>query len=163
MKGTNKHCYMLNTQTLSLVVLELEDFSHYKPTAHMDIPGAWSLWTPGTWLAGLMKGTTKHCYIQNIEAQGLVIFFYVFPIVSLWELSVAMETTILIQSAPKNLMQSIPLPSDGSHKILSRLARLIQKYLSRLAGKPTMWFPNRSGTNPLVQVQKRARSLKFLI
>ena len=26
----------------------------------------------------------------------------VFPIVSLWELSVAMETTILIQSAPKS-------------------------------------------------------------
>ena len=101
MKGTNKHCYMLNTQALSLVVLELEDFSHYKPTAHMDIPGAWSIWTPGTWLAGLMKGTTKHCYIQNIEALGLVIFFYVFPIVSLWEVSVAMETTILIQSAPK--------------------------------------------------------------
>ena len=43
MKGTNKHCYMLNTQALSLVVLELEDFSHYKPTAHMDIPGACNL------------------------------------------------------------------------------------------------------------------------
>ena len=27
--------------------------------------------------------------------------FLVFPIVSLWDLSVAMETTILIQSAPK--------------------------------------------------------------
>ena len=27
-------------------------------------------------------------------------FFLVFPIVSLWDLSVAMETTILIQSAP---------------------------------------------------------------
>ena len=93
---------MLNTQALSLVVLKLEDFCHYKPTAHMDIPGAWSIWTPGIWLAGLMKGTTKYCYIQNIEALGLVIFFYyVFPIVSLWELSVAMETTIWIQSAPK--------------------------------------------------------------
>ena len=38
MKGTNKHCYMLNTQALSLVVLELEDFSHYKPTAHIGHP-----------------------------------------------------------------------------------------------------------------------------
>ena len=28
-------------------------------------------------------------------------FFMVFPIVSLWELSLAMETTILIQSTPK--------------------------------------------------------------
>ena len=76
------------------------------PTADMDGPGAWSIWTPGAWLAGLMKGTTKHRYIQNIEALGLVVlkkkkFFYVFPILSLWELSVAMETTILIQSAPK--------------------------------------------------------------
>ena len=36
---------------------------------------------------------------------GLVVsekkIFLVFPIVSLWDLSVAMETTILIQSAPK--------------------------------------------------------------
>ena len=35
--------------------------------------------------------------------------------------------------------------------------------LSRLLGKPTMWFPNRSDTNQPVQVQKRARSLKFRI
>ena len=36
---------------------------------------------------------------------GLVVsekkIFLIFPIVSLWDLSVAMETTILIQSAPK--------------------------------------------------------------
>ena len=46
-----------------------------------------------------------HCYIPNIKAVGLVVsekkIFLVFPIVSLWDLSVAMETTILIQSAPK--------------------------------------------------------------
>ena len=45
------------------------------------------------------------CYIPNIKAVGLVVsekkIFLVFPIVSLWDLSVAMETTILIQSAPK--------------------------------------------------------------
>ena len=29
--------------------------------------------------------------------------------------------------------------------------------------KPTMWFPNRSDTNPTVQPHKQARSLKFLI
>ena len=44
-------------------------------------------------------------YIPNIKAVGLVVsekkIFLVFPIVSLWDLSVAMETTILIQSAPK--------------------------------------------------------------
>ena len=33
--------------------------------------------------------------------------------------------------------------------------------MSRLVGKPTMWFPNRSDTNRAVQAQKQARSLKF--
>ena len=33
--------------------------------------------------------------------------------------------------------------------------------MSRLVGKPTMWFPNRSDTNRPVQAQKRAKSLKF--
>ena len=37
------------------------------------------------------------------------------------------------------------------------------KYLSRLLGKPTMWFLNRSHTNRSVQPQKTARSLKFWI
>ena len=35
--------------------------------------------------------------------------------------------------------------------------------MSRLVGKPTMWFPTRSNTNRPVQAQKRARSLKFRI
>ena len=35
--------------------------------------------------------------------------------------------------------------------------------MSRLVGKPTMWFPNRSDTNRPVQAQKQARSLKFRI
>ena len=33
-------------------------------------------------------------------------------------------------------------------------------YLSRLVGKPAMWFPNRSDTNRTVQAQKRAIRLK---
>ena len=45
---------------------------------------------------GFMKRTTRHCYTQNMRGLGLVVsekkIFYVFPIVSLWELSVAMET-----------------------------------------------------------------------
>ena len=32
--------------------------------------------------------------------------------------------------------------------------------MSRLVGKQTMWFPNRSDTNRAVQAQERARSLK---
>ena len=35
--------------------------------------------------------------------------------------------------------------------------------MSRLVGKPTMWFLTRSDTNRPVQSQKRARSLKFRI
>ena len=34
-------------------------------------------------------------------------------------------------------------------------------HLSHLVGKPTMWFPNRSDTNPPVHLQKQARSLKL--
>ena len=36
-------------------------------------------------------------------------------------------------------------------------------YMSRLVGKPTMWFTNRPDTNRPVQAYKRARSLKFWI
>ena len=35
--------------------------------------------------------------------------------------------------------------------------------MSRLVGKPTMLFPNRSDTDRPVQLQKMARSLKFRI
>ena len=35
--------------------------------------------------------------------------------------------------------------------------------MSRLVGKPTMWFPSRSDTNRPVQSQKTARSMKFRI
>ena len=35
--------------------------------------------------------------------------------------------------------------------------------MSRLVGKPTMWFRNRSDTNQAVQQQKQAGSLKFRI
>ena len=56
-----------------------------------DAPGAWHVWTPGARLAGFIERTFIHCYIQNMKALGLVVsekkfFFYVFPIVSLWEL-----------------------------------------------------------------------------
>ena len=46
------------------------------------------------------------CYKENMNALGLVvlenkIFFYVFPIISLWELSVVMETILPIRPGPK--------------------------------------------------------------
>ena len=47
-------------------------------------PGAWPNWTPGARLAQFIMGTTKHCYIQNIEALGLVVLekkkFYFFAL-----------------------------------------------------------------------------------
>ena len=36
-------------------------------------------------------------------------------------------------------------------------------HMSRLVGKPTKWFPNRSDTNRSAQSQKRAGILKFRI
>ena len=58
-------------------------FSHYKPMADNDAPGAWPICTPRSRLAGIIKGLTKHCFIQNIKALGRMgsekkIFFYVF-------------------------------------------------------------------------------------
>ena len=39
----------------------------------------------------------------------------------------------------------------------------VGKEISRLVGTPTMWFPNRSDSSRPVQLQKRARILKFRI
>ena len=36
-------------------------------------PGAGPFLTPGAWLAGFIKRTTTHCYIQNMKALGLVV------------------------------------------------------------------------------------------
>ena len=45
------------------------------------------------------------CYMQNMKSLGLVvsekIFCLFFPIASLWELSVAIETRVLIRAGPK--------------------------------------------------------------
>ena len=51
--------------------------------AHNEAPGAWPFWTPGSRLAGIIKGRTQHCFTQNIKALGLMvpekkILFYVF-------------------------------------------------------------------------------------
>ena len=62
-------------------------FSHYKPMADNDAPGAWPIRIPGTLLAGIIKGLTKHCFTQNIKALGLMVtekkIFRCFPIISL--------------------------------------------------------------------------------
>ena len=38
-----------------------------------DAPWAGPVWTAGAWLAGFIKRTTIHCYIQNVKALGLVV------------------------------------------------------------------------------------------
>ena len=56
--------------------------------ADNDALGVWPIWTPGSRLAGIIKGLTKHCFYQNIKALGLMVsekkIFYIFPIISLW-------------------------------------------------------------------------------
>ena len=41
--------------------------------ADNDAPGAWPIWTPGSRLAEIIKGLTKHCFTQNINALGLMV------------------------------------------------------------------------------------------
>ena len=41
--------------------------------ADNDAPGAWPIWTPGSRLAGIIKGLPKHCFTQNIKALGLMV------------------------------------------------------------------------------------------
>ena len=41
--------------------------------ADNDAPGAWPIWTPGSRLAGITKGLTKHCFTQNMKALGLMV------------------------------------------------------------------------------------------
>ena len=64
-------------------------FAHYKPMADSDLPGAWPIGTPGSRLAGIIKGLTKHCFTQNIKVLGLMVsekkifLRFFFPIISL--------------------------------------------------------------------------------
>ena len=50
--------------------------------ADNDAPGAWPILTPGSQLAGIIKGLIKYRFTQNIKALGLMVsekkIFYVF-------------------------------------------------------------------------------------
>ena len=41
--------------------------------ADNDAPRAWTIWTSGSRLAGIIKGLTKHGFTQNIKALGLMV------------------------------------------------------------------------------------------
>ena len=100
-KRNTIYCYKQNMKALGLVVSEKKIF--YVLPHHA--PGAGPVWTPGARLAGFIKRTTIQCYTQTMKGLGLVVsekkIFYGFPIVSLWELSVAMETRVPIRPGPK--------------------------------------------------------------
>ena len=116
MKGITKCCYILNIKALGLVVSEkriFSYFSHYKPMLENDAPGAWQIWGPGTRVAGFMKGLLNidthkifKLWVSWFQKRRL---FYVFPIITLWELSVAMDTRVPIRSG-QNPNAAFPPP-----------------------------------------------------
>ena len=74
----------------------------------------------------------------------------------------ARETDII---AVKDNKLSMNMTSASQSRQLANMdeGAHVRCQMSRLVGKPTMWFPNRSDTNQPVQAQERARSLKFRI
>ena len=100
------HFFTQNMKALGLVVSEkiVLCFSYCMSMGAND-PRGGARMDPGARLAGFIKRTIIHCYTQNMKALGLVVsekkIFLCFPIVSLWELSVAMETRVLIRPGPK--------------------------------------------------------------
>ena len=79
-----------------------------------DAPGAWPIWTPGSQLAGIIKGLTKQCFTQNIKALGLMvsekkIFFNVFHIISLWR---PMTPRVVANLDPRGMIGRI---NEGYH------------------------------------------------
>ena len=76
--------------------------------------------TIGALLAGFIKRTTIHRYTENMKALGHVVLENkVFPIISLWELYVAMETRVPIRPGPEPnaTFPSPHHPIDASDKI----------------------------------------------
>ena len=65
-------------------------------------PGAGPFFTPGawSWVAEFIKWTTRHLALGLVVSEKKICF-YVFPFVSLGELSVAMETRVLIRPGQK--------------------------------------------------------------
>ena len=45
--------------------------------------GVRPIWTLGAWLAGFMLGITKHCYLLNICAVGLMVLEKIFKVISI--------------------------------------------------------------------------------
>ena len=96
-------CCILNIEALGIVILEMKIFLcifHYKPMADNDVPGR-GLYGPH----GHDKEDYDTLLLTKYESFGTCgfgeEFFLVFPIARIWELSVALETILLLQSARK--------------------------------------------------------------
>ena len=73
-KKSTIHCYTKNMKALGLVVSENKIFICFSHCmSELMTPRAGPFLTPGAWLAGFIKRTTTHCYIQNMKALGLVV------------------------------------------------------------------------------------------
>ena len=95
--------------------------SHYKPMADNDAHWGGACTIPRGTSGRIYKEdhyTLLHTKYESAEPCGIgEDLFYVFPIVSLWELSVAMVTRGLLSDLAQNLMQPFQHPNDASDKI----------------------------------------------
>ena len=89
-KRTTIHWYTQNMKALCLVVSEKKIFFNVCPIVslwELMTPGVGPFFTPGASLAGFIKRTIIHCYIQNMKGLGLVVsekkIFYIFPMTPL--------------------------------------------------------------------------------
>ena len=79
-KRTTIHCYKQNMKALGLVVSEQKNFYVFPIASLWGLmtPRAGLFLTPGAWLAGFIKRTNTHCYIQSMNGFGED-FFMFFP------------------------------------------------------------------------------------
>ena len=93
--------------------------------------------------------------IKNIQENVMTPFF---PIITLWELSVAMETRVLIQSGSK-ILKPFSHPNDASDKISFQSACWLQRYScfkvltdARTHGRRLDWYTISSPCESSAQV-----------
>ena len=74
MKGITNHCYTQNIKALGLMVSEkiFFNFLYCKSMGANDPRGAANL-DPKSMIGRIYVDTTKHCYILNIQAYGLMV------------------------------------------------------------------------------------------
>ena len=101
LKRTTTHCYIQNMKALGHVVSEKKIFLCFAPTR----PRGGTCMDPRGTVGRIYKEDHYTLLHTKYERSGTCGFgeedFFVFPIVSLWELSVAMETRVPIRPGLK--------------------------------------------------------------